>query len=116
MTEYIAFITCKATNVVDHDHFNAVTDQVASCLFSLADGAGASFTTQPRARTVTFGFKVEARNKSQASAMAEVIARTALHASGGATRNWDNTVPKEWPDTFKKVTSKVKTERELQTA
>src|SRR3954467_7572378 len=103
MTTYYTDIVCKARNV-DRTRFVVVCDDVADALFALEDGAGASFVTSPNDFTVTFGFAISARSKREAMAKAGAVARTALHASGGATPNWP---------TFDLVEESAKTQAEL---
>ncbi|SDY49431.1 hypothetical protein [Herbiconiux ginsengi] len=85
--EFYAEIVCEAVNVSEK-RFVAALDAVATCLFVLDGAQGAQFSADPKQRRVTFGFVLVAEDELAAGREASNLARTALHASGGATPSW----------------------------
>ncbi len=114
MTKYFTEVVCQAHDI-DRQIFDAVVPEIAEALFSLDGGAGASFSADPRAFTVTFGFMFSSRSRKDAIEKSKVIARTALHASGGVTAGWDDEpdgAPEFEPVDFETVSASAQTERE----
>ena len=109
-TRYFTHIVCKAIDV-DKEAFPGVVEEVAAALYKLEGGEGAAFDATPADFTVSFSFVMSGRNRDAVLGRALGIARTALHASGGATPGWPT--PDDWPSDFRILEKTAKTEREL---
>jgi hypothetical protein len=84
---YYVRVTCRAVHTSRSD-YEASLDVIARELFNLKDGAGAEFSSDPAEMEIHFGFVISCNDLNEAGATASGIARTALHAAGGATPNW----------------------------
>ena len=107
MTKYYVEIECEAVGYKKAE-FSRQVGKIANALFSLEDGAGASFSSSVRRMRITFGVAVVARNRDDASDRGSAIVRTSIHAAGGATPGWEKK--------FEQIRESVKTEREMVTA
>jgi hypothetical protein len=110
-TKYYAEITCQSVGITA-DAFPKEIDKVASALFAIPGGAGASFTGSVRDLTVTFGFMISAANRKSAMEKATAIARAALHAASEAGTQPGAAEQGDWPEGYVAVAESVHTERE----
>ncbi len=106
MTTYYVEIVCRDVNETNSEAvLRTHVDAIASAVFSLDDAAGASFSSDLDERTITFGFMISESGKATALRDGLVLAQTALHAAGAATRGWT--------DAYEFVSKTARSEREL---
>ena len=89
LPKFYVEITCQAFGINSDDVFRARTDEIATCLFALDDAAGARFAATPITKQVVFGFSLERLTSRSALRFGRELARTAIHAAGGATPLWE---------------------------